>query len=275
MIIVHGATGAQGSPVLTALRTAGLDAAGAGRDPSAVDGAAVLADYDDPDGLRAAYRDASAVFVHLPVGPPDHQVRIAQAVTAALADSPVERVVASTSGYPLVPGSGPTLLAEALASSGRSTALVVPRLFLENLLLPTVVGPVHEEGVLRYPIRADIPLSWSSHLDVADVAVALLRDPDVEGRVEVGALPPLTGPDLAAGFAHHLGRSVVFEEQDPEDFGRSLVPLFGEAGTRPVVESYRRLWEQDGDVVDGEASAQQRLGLTPRNVSRWLADVGA
>jgi uncharacterized protein YbjT (DUF2867 family) len=273
-ILVHGATGAQGSPVLTALRSLGLDAVGAGRDPSAVDGAAVLADYDDVDGLRSAYQQAAGVFVHLPVGTPERQVRAARAVATALADSPVERVVASTSGYPLLPGSGPAVLAEALETSGRSTAVVVPHLFLENLLLPTVLAAVRQEGVLRYPIRSDIPLSWVSHLDVADVAVALLRDDAVEGRVGVGALPALTGPDLAAGFARHLGRDVVFEEQDPEAFGRSIEPLFGAQATRPIVESYIRLRESEGDVVEPETSAQQRLGVVPREVARWLADVG-
>ena len=66
--IVHGATGAQGSPVLTALRAAGHAATAAVRDPASADGLAVAVDYDSVDSLAAAYERASGVFVHLPVG---------------------------------------------------------------------------------------------------------------------------------------------------------------------------------------------------------------
>jgi len=38
--------------------------------------------------------------------------------------------------------------------SGIPTAVVAPRLYLENLLLPVIIGPAREEGVLRYPLPA-------------------------------------------------------------------------------------------------------------------------
>ncbi|SOR76695.1 MULTISPECIES: hypothetical protein [Streptomyces] len=66
------------------------------------------------------------------------------------------------------------------------TRVIAPELYLENLLIPRVIGSVRERGVLPYPIRADVPVSWASHLDSADAVVALLDRTDVTGVVFVG-----------------------------------------------------------------------------------------
>lgn len=275
--IVHGASGAQGGPVLAALQAAGRSATAAVRDPSRVAGQAVGVDLTSVDSLLEPYASAEGVFVHLPVGPPDLQLQAARAVAEAVARTRPARVVLSTSGYATGTGdptdSAHDHLAAALAASGTSYAVVEPRLFLENLLLPTVSAGVEDQGVLRYPLREDYAVSWSSHLDVADVVVRLLLDPTVTGVVSVGALPGLLGADLAAGFGRAHGREITFAAQDPEEFGRTIVPLFGEAAARPVVDSYAWRALQPGDVIPEETSAQRLLGLSPRTVEEWLRDV--
>ena len=272
--IVHGATGAQGSPVLTALRAAGHAATAAVRNVASVDGPAVAVDYASVDSLAAAYQDASGVFVHLPIGSPDQQAQYARAIGEAVGRAKPARVVLSTSGNPPVPGTGPSILVEELERQGQSFAVIEPCLFLENLLLPIVLAPVRDEGVLRYPLRADYLTSWVSHLDVADVAVALLTDSSVNGRVAVGALPALLGSDLADGFARHFDTSVRFESLQPEAFGEQITPLFGEQAARPVIDAY--IWRQGqaGEVISDERSAQKLLGLTPRSVNQWLRELG-
>ncbi|KQX76197.1 SDR family oxidoreductase [Aeromicrobium sp. Root472D3] len=273
--LVHGATGAQGSPVLSFLRAAGHSATAAVRDTSSTDGPAVSVDVASVDSLTSAYRGATGVFVHLPVGSAEQQLAAGQNIGTAVVSAEVPRVVVSTSGYPLEPGSGLAALVDALTADDVSFAVVQPRLFLENLLLPPVTEAVQAEGVLRYPVRADYPLSWASHLDVADAVVALLLDRTITGRIGVGALPPLVGADLAAGFAEHHGTDIAFEPQDPEDFGRDIIPMFGEAGARPVIDSYAWRQTQPSDVIDAATSAQRLLGLSPRGVAAWLDEIGA
>ena len=272
--IVHGATGAQGSPVLTALRAAGHTATAAVRDTTSIDGAAVVVDYSSVDSLTAAYKGASGVFVHLPIGSTEQQAQYARAIGEAIGRAHPARVVVSTSGYPAVPGTGPSILLEELERQDCSFAAIESCLFLENLLLPIVLNPVRDEGVLRYPLRADYRTSWVSHLDVADAAVALLTDTSITGRVAVGALPPLLGDDLADGFARHYDRSVTFESLEPEAFGEQILPLFGEQAARPVIDAY--IWRQtlSGEVISDERSAQKLLGLTPRSVDQWLRELG-
>jgi len=164
-------------------------------------------------------------------------------------------------------------LIDGVTASGVPTAVVAPRLYLENLLLPVVLGPAREEGVLRYPLPASFPVSWSSHLDVAEVVVRLLTDASpTTGTVGVGHLPGLTGPDLAAAFSSRLGREVRFEGITPEAFGELITPLFGSAAA-PVVDLYRALNAQDDNTIAEDSSAQELLRLRPRPIGQWLEDL--
>jgi uncharacterized protein YbjT (DUF2867 family) len=185
--------------------------------------------------------------------------------------------VYSTSGAAPVPESGHIsaneTITEFLRSSGLSYAIVEPRLFLENLLLPPVMSGVMTEGVLRYPLRDNFAVSWSSHLDVAQVVVRLLTERTINGKVGVGALPGLVGADLAHEFSSHFGTEIRYESMTPEEFGVLLLPLFGEVGSRPVVAAYEHRRHEAADVILPEHSAQQLLGLTPRSASSWLKDL--
>ena len=282
--IVHGATGAQGSPVLSALTSAGRTAIAAVRHPEAVPDGIVARQVDlaSVASLASAYKGADGVFVHLPMGTPEAAAAQARAVVEAVAQARPGRVVISTSGQIVdQPGSplqatadSPIMtLIDGVTGSGVPTAVVAPRLYLENLLLPVVLDPARQEGVLRYPLPASFPVSWSSHLDVADVVVRLLTDTSpTTGTVGVGHRPGLTGPDLAAAFSSHLGREVRFEGITPEAFGELITPLFGPAAA-PVLELYRALNAQDGNTIAEDSSAQELLGLRPRPIEQWLEDL--
>ena len=282
--IVHGATGAQGSPILSALTTAGRSAIAAVRHPEAVPDGIVAwqVDLASAASLASVYEGADGVFIHLPMGAPEAAAAQARAVVEAVAQARPGRVVISTSGQIVdQPGSplqaatdSPIMtLIDGVTGSGVPTAVVAPRLYLENLLLPVVLDPACQEGVLRYPLPASFPVSWSSHLDVADVVVRLLTDASpTTGTVGVGHRPGLTGPDLAAAFSSHLGREVRFEGITPEAFGELITPLFGPAAA-PVVELYRALNAQDGNTIAEDSSAQELLGLRPRPIEQWLKDL--
>ena len=282
--IVHGATGAQGSPILSALTTAGRSAIAAVRHPEAVPDGIVTRQVDlaSVASLASAYKGADGVFVHLPLGAPEAAAAQARAVVEAVTRARPGRVVISTSGQIVdQPGSplqaaadSPIMtLIDGVTGSGVPTAVVAPRLYLENLLLPVVLDPTCQEGVLRYPLPASFPVSWSSHLDVADVVVRLLTDASpTTGTVGVGHRPGLTGPDLAAAFSSHLGREVRFEGIAPEAFGELITPLFGPAAA-PVVNLYRALNAQDGNTIAEDSSAQELLGLRPRPIEQWLKDL--
>jgi hypothetical protein len=220
--------------------------------------------------------------VHLPLGSEEARLRYAHNIIAALVKAHPDRVVISTSGQIIDnPGSPlqhpddaalPTLV-RGVAAAGLPHAVIAARTFLDNLLLPVVLAAIRAEGVLRYPIRADLPISWSSHLDVADVAVALLEHTDVTGLVAVGQYPPIRGRDLAESFSVRLGRQVAYEAVAPEKFGETVAPLIGDAGAAAVVARYKALASLRELTFEPGRSAQQRLSVTPRTTGQWLDEL--
>ena len=280
--IIHGATGAQGAPLHALLLASNRTALAAVRDPASAQGKPhVTVDNDSVESLIAAYSDADGVFVHLPQTSEPVRLHYANNIADAIAAARPKRVVISTSGAIIdQPGSalqapGDSAIATLLrrvGDSGVSHAVIAPRLYLENLLLPMVMEPVQSKGVLPYPLRADFSASWSSHLDVAVVAERLLTDHDVTGIIGIGQLPGMTGPELAQAFSEHFGREIRFEALSPETFGALLEPLIGPAAVN-IAGFYTALSHEPDNVIASNTSAQKQLGLSPRSVGQWLADM--
>ncbi|MEU4387979.1 NmrA family NAD(P)-binding protein [Promicromonospora sp. NPDC023805] len=277
---VHGATGAQGSPVVSALTAAGAEVSALTRDhQTSIPGVeTVVADLASSDSLARAYGDADGVFVHLPAAPDEVLRPMARNIAAALRTANPARVVISTSGRLVSSPQGQDAVLSSLiagvAEAGISHAVIEPRLFFENLLMPPLVEAVRGDGVLRYPIREDISISWASHLDIADAAVELLVNKTrTTGIVGLGQLSGITGKDLAAAYSTYLGREVVFEAVVPAEFGKNIASAVGEAAAAGVVALYQGLWEAPAHVIDDATSAQQKLGLTPRTTEQWLTDM--
>lgn len=277
--VIHGATGAQGAPVVAVLAAAGKSVTALTRNADAVvDGAqrVVAAGYDSTAELTEAYRGADGVFVHLPVVSEEDRLTYAHNIVAAVRAARPARVVFSTSGSPTDPDTGgaAAILAGGLADSGVPHAVIAPTLYLENLLMPYVLDTVRERGVLPYPIRADFPVSWASHLDIADVAVALFDRHDVTGVVSVGQYPAVTGPGLAEAFGAHFGKDVVFEQITVEQMRASVAPVIGEGPAAEVAGFYQAMSTLPDRSIAPEDSAQKLLDITPRTTGQWLADIG-
>lgn len=282
--VIHGATGAQGAPVLQAMQAAGFEVTGVARHPESLPSgiASKVVDYADPASLVGAYEGTTGVFVHLPQGAPDQIAAYAANVAHALAKAKPGHVVISTSGRVLdrpdlclqsPPESAIRILIDGVAKAGLSHAVIGTRLYLENLLLPMLIEPVHTEGVLRYPLPADFSVSWASHQDVADLAVRLFQDPSVQGLVGLGALPGLTGDDLAAAFSAGLGKPVTYEAITPDQFVTLLTPMFGEPIARTVADLYRAINMADHHEILPDTASQTRLGFAPRPIADWVRAV--
>ncbi|MGH3450321.1 MAG: SDR family oxidoreductase [Haloechinothrix sp.] len=276
-MVIHGATGAQGAPVVAALTAAGRSVTALTRNPDAVvdDARVVVAGYASTEELTEAYRSADGLFVHLPVVSEEDRQTYAHNIVAAVREVRPARVVFSTSGYSIGPDTGgaAAMLVSGLADVGVSHVVIEPAMYLENLLMPYVIDTVRERGALPYPIRADFAVSWASHLDIADAVVALFDRPDVTGVVSVGQYPAITGPDLAEALGVHFGKNVVFEQLTPEQFRTSVAPLIGEGPAADVAGAYAAMSLPNRSIAP-EYSAQKLLDVIPRTTAQWLTDIG-
>ena len=187
--IVHGATGAQGSPVLSALTSAGRNAVAAVRHPEAVPAgiAARQVDLVSAESLVSAYEGADGVFVHLPLGAPEAAAAQARAVVEAVTRARPGRVVISASGQivdqpgsPLqAPADSPIMtLIDGATGSGVPTAVVASRLYLENLLLPVILA-VTQPNVLA--VRTDLKVN-----SVGELVALAKSQPDKIDYASVG-----------------------------------------------------------------------------------------
>jgi uncharacterized protein YbjT (DUF2867 family) len=92
--VIHGATGAQGAPVVSVLAAAGKPVVALTRKADAVvDGARVAAaGCSSVADLTHAYRGAEGVFVHLPLGSETDRLAYARNIVAAVGQARPTRV---------------------------------------------------------------------------------------------------------------------------------------------------------------------------------------
>lgn len=216
MIVVTGATGNVGRPLVQALTAAGEQVTAVAR--RIADGNAVQADLTHPETLEPALDGAKAVFL----------------LTAAdfLANGNMEDVVevVRAAGVPRVvllssQGVGtkrhPSYLEDAVTQSGLDWTILRPGNFASNAF--QWAESIRTERTMAAPY-ADVALPAVDPQDIAEVAAAALRDPS-----HVGAIYTLTGPapisprQQAGVIEAAVGEPVRFVELTREEARANLL----------------------------------------------------
>jgi uncharacterized protein YbjT (DUF2867 family) len=223
MYAITGITGQVGSVVARTLLAGGKNIRAVVRDSAkgktwARQGCEVaLAAMDDPDALRAAFAGTDGVFVLLPpnfdpsAGFPESRHIIA-ALRKALESARAERlVVLSTVGAQATTENLLTqlsLMEQVLGTLPLPVTFLRPAWFMENIAwdLPSA----RDTGVVPsflQPLDRKIPMVGTA--DVGRVAAELLQESWKGNRVVELEGPGRISPnDIAAGYAHLLGRAV-------------------------------------------------------------------
>lgn len=286
-LLVFGATGTQGHPVLEAALEAGLSVRAATRDlheaeeklPGRVE--MVRADLLDADDVHDAADGMDAIFFHLPVMPDEPEAeRVVDNVLAAARAAGVGRIVFTTGGYcgdDMPPGvfvDSLRRLSDRVLSAEVPAVVLRPTLYLANLVWPHITRQIRDYGRLIYPpLDSEQRLNWTSTEDQGRIAVACLRA-DVAGEtIDIASPEALNGPELCRLLAEVYGREVHFAPQTIEGFADSMSHFSGSAHVGQLLaglyEGYASL--EEGPLVDTDA-LQQRLGVELTPVSRWVRD---
>jgi uncharacterized protein YbjT (DUF2867 family) len=217
LIVVSGATGRLGGRIAQRLAGAGLAQRLLVRDPARaprLTGAEVAqAEYGDRDALRRALQGAGTVLMVSASETPDRVERHRSFVDAA-ADAGVPHLV-YTSFVGAAPDSVFTLARDHWATEEHIRASGLPFTFLrDNLYADFIPFMVGDDGVIRGP-AGDGRAAVVAQDDIADAAVAVLRDP----APHAGRTYDLTGPEalsfaeIAATITIVTGRAVSFHDE--------------------------------------------------------------
>ncbi|GLW47429.1 NAD(P)-dependent oxidoreductase [Streptomyces sp. NBRC 14336] len=211
---VTGASGRLGGRIARRLAAAGLPQTllvrNPARAPELPGATAVSASYDDPDAVVRALRPTDVVLMVSASETPDRVQQHRTFIDAAAAAGVAHLVYISF--YGAAPDATFTLARDHWHTEEHLRASGLPFTFLRDNLyadfMPALVG---EDGVIRGP-AGDGRAAVVAQDDIADAAVAVLRDPSAHA----GRTYELTGPEalgldaVAATVAAVTGRPVSY-----------------------------------------------------------------
>ena len=272
MIVVTGATGNVGRPLVQALTAAGEEVTAVSRRLSAADGPAGVrlrsADLAAAESLRPALDGARALFLllagqHLVAGEDP------RAVLDVITGSGVRRIVLlSSQGAQTRPAamshSRLRAFEGAVKQAGLEWTILRPGGFYSNAF--AWAGPVRSQRAVAAPF-ADVALPWVDPADIAEVAAAALRDGSHAGRTYELTGPALISPrERARAIGDALGTPVSFAEQSREQARAQLLQFMPE----PVVDgTLDILGEPTPAELRVSQDAGQVLGRPPRTFADW------
>ncbi|WP_344941405.1 SDR family oxidoreductase [Sphaerisporangium flaviroseum] len=273
MIVVMGATGNVGRPLVRALAAAGEQVTALSRRaPDAAVPAGVRyrrADLTDPESLRPAFRGAEALFLH-DGGGGAHPFSPQDILDVAKAGGVGRIVLLSSQGIATRPqssshGSVGRSREDAVRQAGMDWTILRPGGFNSNDY--AWVESVRAHRTVSAPF-GDVGLPTIDPADIAEVAAAALREDGHAGQVYELTGPALNTPRQRAGkIGDALGEPVRFIEQTRDEAHAQMLRFMPE----PVVETTL-------DILGNPTPAEQRISpdvqriLTraPRTYTDWL-----
>lgn len=225
MILVTGATGQTGRPLVAELLRRGAAVRALARDTTAARGTLgpeveiVEADLDRPETLHAAFTGAERVYL---LAPPHPHMAAMEASVIELARRAGVRHVVKHSAYDARPDARAEVARlhwageQALAASGLPYTILRGSMFMQNLLMfaPLVVS----DGLLAVPATGTGRGAFVDCADLAAAAAAVLTQDGHEARTYLVTGPQaLSMDDVAEQLSAALGRTIRRVEVSIED----------------------------------------------------------
>lgn len=275
MIVVTGATGNVGRPLVRALAASGEKVTAVSRRVSEGDvpeGVQTLAaDLTDPEGLRPAFDGADALFLH--DGGASAETLTPRNILDLAMSAGVRRVILlSSQGVGTRPKSqshGVLMrsLEDAVRQSGLNWTILRPGGFNSNMY--AWADSIRTRRTVIAPF-GDVGIPTIDPTDIADVAAATLREDGHAGQIYELTGPAITTPrQRADAIGDALGEPVRFIEQTREEAHAQMLqfmPAWAVDTTLAVLGEPTPAEQQISPAV------QQVLGRTPRTFADWIQD---
>lgn len=287
-VLVYGATGAQGLPIVKQLVADGFSVRGLGRpeqqDPLAGTGAqTVWADLDDAEAVARATAGSDAVVFILPLAFDVAQAeRWTGTALRAAEKAGVKQFVFNTSvpvpdEEPGVAAIDLKVRAERLVKAADVPFVIVrPTIYLGNLTAPWAAPSIINDRTIAYPLPEDVAVSWISWEDTASFVSAAVRRPDLAGSAfDVGGERPLNGAALAEAFGSALGGSYQYAPIPLPGFEAGLSQALGPVVGREIAALYGWFADEGRTRLSVDTSqAAAILDITPTPYATWIKGQG-
>jgi uncharacterized protein YbjT (DUF2867 family) len=280
VILVTGATGNTGSPLLPMLKARSVSVRAMirsqGDEARVANGSTtpVVADFDDRASLEAALNGVTRAYLVTPssAAAQDQQVRFAE-----LADQAGVRQIVLLSQYASDENSPVRFLRyhaaveRRIRELGMGFTFLRPNLFFQGLL--AFAGTIASDGRFFAPI-GDARVSAVDVRDIAAVAVAALTEPGHEGKTYTVTGPAaITHSEIADALSAATGRQIAFVDVPPDAFRGSLEGVLPDWQLDGLLEDYEH-------YVRGEAAAvlptvAEITGQEPGDIARFAHDYAA
>lgn len=267
MIVVTGATGNVGRPLVRALIELGEEVTAVSRStlgPGAAAGVRHFrADLAEPESLQPVLERAEALFL-LMSGDSGAAGRRLGDTLDIIRTSGVQRIVLLSS-QGVSTGNHPSDPEDAVTQSGLGWTILRPGNFQSNAL--QWADTVRTDRLVMAPF-GDVALPAIDPADIAEVAAVTLRDAAHDGHVyELTGPVAITPRQQASAIGHALGESVRFLEHSRAEAKTSMLRFMAE----PVAE--RTL-----DILGAPSPVMQRvspdvatlLGRPARPFDEWV-----
>ncbi|WP_157252667.1 NAD(P)H-binding protein [Nonomuraea typhae] len=272
MIVITGATGNVGRPLVQALTAAGEKVTAVSRrigEEDVPEGVRIVAaDLTAPEGLRPAFDGATALFLH--DGAASAEALQPRAVLDLAAAAGVSKVVLlSSQGVGTRPDSHShgvlvRSIEDAVRQSGLDWTILRPGGFNSNAY--AWAESIRTSRTVIAPF-GDVGLPTVDPADIADVAATALLEDGHRGQTYVLTGPALTTPrQRANAIADALGEPVQFVEQSLEEARAQMLrfmPAWAVETTLAVSGAPTSAEQQISPAVE------QVLGREPRTFATW------
>jgi uncharacterized protein YbjT (DUF2867 family) len=301
LIAVVGATGSQGGGLVRAIladpsgdyavRALTRDPSTAAAKQLAAAGAEVVAfDIDDPDSINRGFKDAWGAYCvtffwnHMS---PEREVVEAGYMAKAAAGNRLQHVIWSTledtrRWVPLDDPRMPTLLGKykvphfdakgssdhLFAEAGAPTTNLLTSFYWDNFIKFDMGPKPGPDGVLgvTFPMgEAKLPGIVAE--DIGRCAFGIFKRPDLIGKTVGIAVEHITGHQIAAAFARHLGQEVRYNSVTPDMFRSFGFPGADDLGN---MFQFKRDFEKDFCAAR-DIGFSRSLCPDMQNLDQWIA----
>jgi len=277
MILVTGATGTVGRPLIEVLSTAGADIRAVIRKGQAAGLPAhvevVVGDLSRPETIAPALRGVTALFLHpravgdaafeLVALAREQGVQRVVALSAINIDDPLDQQPSRSNGDRNKEAE------QAAVASGLEWVSLRPSSFASNTL-QAWGAQIRAGDVVRY-VYAAFEESLLDERDLAAVgARALLSDDLLGRRLMLSGPQSLSHAEMVATIGEVIGRPLRFQEVEPEVLKRGMIANgFAEPFVTALLARYAR---EVGQAAPVTGEVERILGRPARTYAEWVAD---